>query len=144
MRGRSKITRKNATEAPARVPHAVLRTNARGLASLSLATRRLVSMASIVRLTLFSLLLLVFLAASALAHSHKQQAVMPQPFTRQLSLQTPLMNGSDVLILQWLVNRSPFVQGNITKDGNFGTETAGAVKAFQAGNNMYVVPRHID
>ena len=96
-------------------------------------------MASIVRLALFSLLLLVFLAASALAHSHKQQAVMPQPFTRQLSLQTPLMNGSDVLILQWLVNRSPFVQGNITKDGNFGTETAGAVKAFQAGNNMYVV-----
>lgn len=94
-------------------------------------------MASVVRLAVFSLLLL-FLAPSALAHSPKQQAAMPQPFTRQLSLQTPFMNGSDVLILQWLVNRSPFVQGNITKDGNYGTQTAGAVKAFQAGNNMYV------
>lgn len=66
-----------------------------------------------------------------------QNSAMPQPWTRVLSLQNPMLNGSDVLILQWLVNRSPFVQGNLTKDGIFGAATAGAVKAFQAGNNLY-------
>lgn len=64
---------------------------------------------------------------------------MPQPWTRELSLQQPYLNGTDVVILQWLVNRSPYVQGNLTKDGSYDPVTAAAVKAFQGGNNLYVI-----
>ena len=83
------------------------------------------------------LVLSILLAPAAFARlPASKQAVMPQPWTRQLSIQQPPLNGSDVLIVQWLVNRSPFVQENITKDGIYGSQSAGAVKAFQAGNNM--------
>lgn len=48
--------------------------------------------------------------------------VMPLPFKRELSYEpgTPLMTGTDVLIAQTLLNRSPYVVDDIETDGAFG------------------------
>jgi len=59
-----------------------------------------------------------------------------QPFYRVLQLTSPVMNGTDVLIAQVLLNRSPYVKQPVVEDGNFESSTKSAVFAFQAGNSL--------
>ena len=67
-------------------------------------------------------LALAFLATAA--------GQMPPPFTRELSLATPCMNGTDVLLLQHLLARSTSSPGlNIT--ACYDAATAAATSAFQ-------------
>jgi len=75
---------------------------------------------------LFSLLLLITITSSQYTC----------PFTKLLS---PGSTGNDVLIAQTLLTRSPFVGPNsFAVNGNYGMDTAAAVKEFQGGNNMTV------
>jgi len=55
------------------------------------------------------------------------------PFTRTLS---EGMNGTDVVILQNLIVRSPYVKTSVGDDGSYGSSTRGAVEDFQAGNKL--------
>jgi hypothetical protein len=54
---------------------------------------------------------------------------MPLPFTRELSVQSPALQGKDVLILQHLLNRDG---RNLKVDSMFGAATMLAVQAFQS------------
>lgn len=60
----------------------------------------------------------------------------PQPFTRKLGVQDPLLQGDDVTILQNLLLRSKYVTSVIATDGVYGEQTATAVKDFQRGNTL--------
>jgi hypothetical protein len=59
---------------------------------------------------------------------------MPLPFTRELSVQTPVLRGKDVLILQQLLNRNSAEQ--LAVDSAFGVTTASAVQAFQKSHGL--------
>jgi len=62
---------------------------------------------------------------------------MPLPFTRELSVESPLLTGDDVFMMQALINRSPFVNKNpIPLTRAYDTATAAAVSAFQTGNQI--------
>jgi peptidoglycan hydrolase-like protein with peptidoglycan-binding domain len=56
------------------------------------------------------------------------QDAMPLPWTRELELSD---SGSDVLIMQALLMRSPGVASIIATDGDFGSSTQAAVESFQ-------------
>jgi len=60
---------------------------------------------------------------------------MPPPFTRELQLQTPPMQGQDVVILQNLIIRSRYVL-NCSENGFYDNLTAQAVQQFQLGNKI--------
>merc|ERR1711879_1112466 len=85
------------------------------------------------------LLPVVLLALVALAHGADD---MPPPFTRVLSLQNPPMTGNDVVILQNLIGRSPFVSINVTDE--YDSQTATAVADFQKGNSIPSTPGVFD
>jgi len=59
-----------------------------------------------------------------------------EPFYRVLQLTNPPTNGTDVLIAQVLLNRSPYVLTPVVVDGSFGSTTKSAVFAFQSGNGL--------
>lgn len=59
----------------------------------------------------------------------------PAPFSRVLSLENPPLEGRDVVILQNLLMRSPFVRP-IEKSGVYDRETSGAVASYQKGNGL--------
>lgn len=64
---------------------------------------------------------------------------MPLPFTRELTYVDgdSLESGSDVLIMQTLINRSPLMSSNqIDTDGAYGADSADAVSTFQTGNSI--------
>jgi len=46
------------------------------------------------------------------------------------------MKGNDVIIMQYLLRRSPFVNKQLTVNGTFDTDTSVAVSSFQKGNTM--------
>ena len=51
---------------------------------------------------------LLALATSAVVSADAASlSVFPAPFTRTLTLQTPPLNGTDVLVLQQLLHRAP-------------------------------------
>lgn len=56
---------------------------------------------------------------------------MPRPFFRQLELQTPLLTGRDVIILQNLLQRHPKTKGIIVTS-KYDIQTAEMVQIFQA------------
>ena len=58
---------------------------------------------------------------------------MPLPWSRQLELEDPPMNGNDVVIAQNLLNRAATANGGdaIVVDGIFGETTVKSVKQFQ-------------
>lgn len=58
----------------------------------------------------------------------------PLPFTRELSVKTPLMEGSDVYILQNLLAR--FASVNVTR--KFDASTSNALKAYQSANSLLI------
>lgn len=60
----------------------------------------------------------------------------PQPFSRALSVQSPPLSGSDVIILQNLIVRSPLVMISLQFNGNYDANTAAAVQQFQQGNGL--------
>jgi len=60
----------------------------------------------------------------------------PCPFSRYLKSDSPPMTGKDVLILQTLLQRSPFVKPPLQPSGSFDTTTDNAVKLFQQGNGL--------
>jgi hypothetical protein len=43
-----------------------------------------------------------------------------------------------VFFCQYLIQRSPFVSANLTKDGIYGAQTSAAVQAFQIGERLNV------
>ena len=55
---------------------------------------------------------------------------MPPPFYRVLSVQSPMLRGNDVYIMQNLLLRSPFVK-SLQTDSIYGQSSAAAVAAFQ-------------
>lgn len=59
----------------------------------------------------------------------------PAPFSKVLSLENPPMEGKDVVILQNLLLRSPFVRP-IEKSGVYDRETSEAVASYQKGNGL--------
>lgn len=59
----------------------------------------------------------------------------PAPFNRVLSLENPPMEGKDVVILQNLLPRSPFVRP-ISTSGVYDRETSEAVASYQKGNGL--------
>jgi hypothetical protein len=64
---------------------------------------------------------------------------MPLPFYRELEYTQgkTLESGSDVLIMQTLINRSPFISSNpVDTDGYYGSDSADAVSTFQTGNSL--------
>jgi len=61
---------------------------------------------------------------------------MPLPFKRVLQQTTPAMTGSDVVIMQNLLIRSPYVKDSLVLDGIFGSGSRDAVYQFQNGNRM--------
>jgi hypothetical protein len=65
---------------------------------------------------------------------------MPLPFSRELEYIAgdTLESGSDVLIMQTLINRSPFISQALEIDGYYGEASAEAVSSFQSGNNIDV------
>jgi len=60
---------------------------------------------------------------------------MPPPFTRELYVTSPPMEGNDVVILQELVSRSPYVSP-VDMTGEYDAQTGSAVQKFQEGNNI--------
>jgi len=63
-------------------------------------------------------------------------SAFPCPFTRYLQLQDPPLTGKDVIILQNLLLRSPFVGGKVYVTGIFDSNTSLALKSFQQGNSL--------
>jgi hypothetical protein len=59
---------------------------------------------------------------------------MPLPWTRELSVQSPALQGKDVLILQQLLGRDGW---NLTVDSVFGDSTAAAVRGFQSRYGLH-------
>jgi chitosanase len=57
----------------------------------------------------------------------------PQPGTRLLALQSPLLRGLDVRLLQLGLSRKGF---SIRADGVFGNASLGAIKACQTAHNL--------
>jgi len=78
---------------------------------------------------------ILIVALCFVASSHSQGAGMPPPFTRVLTLQNPPMHGNDVIILQNLIVRSPFVS-SLPATGNYDSATSNAVALFQKGNGL--------
>lgn len=64
---------------------------------------------------------------------------MPSPFYRVLCYDSKSpMSGHDVIILQNLIIRSPYVNQSLTLSGEYDYPTSQAVMAFQNGNNISV------
>mmetsp|Transcript_52592 Transcript_52592/g.67427 ORF Transcript_52592/g.67427 Transcript_52592/m.67427 type:complete len:305 (-) Transcript_52592:94-1008(-) len=65
---------------------------------------------------------------------------MPLPFSRELIYVegSSLESGSDVLIMQTLINRSPLISQELDEDGYYGADSADAVSSFQTGNALPV------
>lgn len=61
---------------------------------------------------------------------------MPLPFTRELYVTSPMMQGNDVLIMQNLIIRDDAVDDSLVADGVFGDKTGDAVTDFQVANNL--------
>ena len=61
---------------------------------------------------------------------------MPLPWTRELQVESPLMNGSDVIIAQNLLIRDDAVDSSLTCDGIYGSLSAEATKAFQSAHDL--------
>lgn len=62
---------------------------------------------------------------------------MPSPFYRVLCYDAQnMMSGHDVIILQNLIIRSPFVNSTLPMSGEYDSATSQAVAAFQQGNNI--------
>ncbi|CAH3140877.1 unnamed protein product [Porites lobata] len=67
----------------------------------------------------------------------------PAPFYRVLSMQDPPLEGKDVVILQNLLLRSPFVKP-IDTTGIYDNNTAHAVASYQNGNHLPSIPGIFD
>ena len=85
-----------------------------------------------------SLLLFVCAVWASDCASASMDNEMPSPFYRVLCYNTnqQIMSGHDVIILQNLLIRSPYVNSSLSCDGEFDYETSVAVGAFQTGNNL--------
>jgi hypothetical protein len=59
-----------------------------------------------------------------------------QPFYRVLNITNPPMSGSDVVIAQNLLQRSPSSNWNVSKNGIYSVDTAKAVGLFQKSHKM--------
>lgn len=59
-------------------------------------------------------------------------AAMPLPFTRELTVTSPMQQGNDVIIAQQLLNREQAVSPSLNVDGIFGNDCARATKQFQS------------
>jgi hypothetical protein len=76
-------------------------------------------------------------AACCFADSRTQHAQWTQPFFRVLNITNPPMSGSDVVIAQNLLQRSPSSNWNVSKNGVYSADTAKAVGLFQKSHKMY-------
>ncbi|KAJ7356078.1 hypothetical protein OS493_027004 [Desmophyllum pertusum] len=59
----------------------------------------------------------------------------PAPFEKVLSLKEPPIEGKDVVILQNLLLRSPFVT-SVERTGFYDKKTSEAVASYQKGNGL--------
>jgi len=84
------------------------------------------------------LLLLAFSTYATQCATSAEDAEMPSPFTRVLcyNRESNLMSGSDVVILQNLIIRSPYVNATLPLTGEYDYDTYQSVIAFQAGNQI--------
>eukprot|EP00003_Mantamonas_plastica_P003568 TRINITY_DN1280_c0_g2_i1.p1 TRINITY_DN1280_c0_g2~~TRINITY_DN1280_c0_g2_i1.p1 ORF type:complete len:325 (-),score=59.27 TRINITY_DN1280_c0_g2_i1:100-1074(-) len=97
---------------------------------------RFCSTMKIALLTLLSLILVASCTTRISIDSFDESSQpMPCPFSRELYVQHPPMQGKDVFILQNLLVRSRFVK-SIVITGLFDNDTSEAVAAFQKGNNI--------
>ena len=81
---------------------------------------------------------LLALAKSAVgsADAASSQSVFPAPFTRSLALESPPLNGSDVLVLQHLLRRAPGCALPPGAASVFDADTAKLLACFQNSTRL--------
>lgn len=84
------------------------------------------------------MLLLIRLCILQVLYILTSASSMPLPFTRQLSVTNPYMNGNDVIIVQNLLIRDDAVDSQLTCDGVYGYDTETATKNFQRAHQLKV------
>ncbi len=74
------------------------------------------------------------------SHPDRSSTSFERPFTRTLRLSSPAMTGSDVRLLQTLLNDWARATGHtpLVVDGSFGSVTNSMVRSFQSANGLYV------
>ena len=81
----------------------------------------------------------LLLAVAVSASSTIEERSLPLPFTRRLQLLAPPLNGSDVTILQHLLQRSSGC-GATRLTGQYDEQTAHAVSCFQSRHGVSTDP----
>lgn len=88
------------------------------------------------RMLLTAALATLLLSAGGLLRVTSAQASMPLPFTRQLQLTTPALQGQDIYILQNMLSQNGNMPLNVTSEYDAATEQA--VSLFQRGQGLAV------
>ena len=85
---------------------------------------------------LTSMTLLALATSAVVSADAASTSVFPAPFTRTLTLQTPLLNGTDVLVLQQLLRRAPGCAALSPAPSIFDADTAKLLACFQNSTTL--------